>query len=309
MNLIHAAIIMIKNFNVQKYKHHLLLHLVVFIWGWTGIIGKLISIHAVPLVWVRIWLTVIFIGSAIIFTKESILIPKRQVLKLILVGFLIALHWIFFYRTIQISTVSIAVICLSTSTFFNAVLTPILFKEKTHFYQYAIGILVMFAIAYIFNYQPGYENAIIMGVVSAFFSAAFTTINGKISKDFSPLTFSFYELLGGVVMITPFIIFNEEYANSFIATTSKDWIWLIVLASVCTAFPFIATAKVLRYINSFTVVLAINLEPVYTIIFAYLIFGDAEKMNYQFYIGTAVILFTLFINAYLKKRYENLLEN
>ena len=293
-----------ENLWFQKYKHHLLLHIVVFIWGWTGIIGKLISIHAVPLVWIRIWLTVIFIAAALVLNKESIKIPKKQALKLILVGFLIALHWIFFYRTIQISTVSIAVICLSTSTFFNALLTPILFKEKTHFYQYAIGILVMLAIAYIFNYQPGYESAILMGVVSAFFSAAFTTVNGKISKDFNPLTFSFYELLGGVVMITPFIIFNEEYANSFIATTPSDWFWLVVLASVCTAFPFIATAKVLRYINSFTVVLAINLEPVYTILFAFLIFGDAEKMNFQFYIGTAVILFTLFINAYLKNKYS-----
>lgn len=287
-----------------KYKYHLLLHLVVFIWGWTGIIGKLINVHAVPLVWARIWLTIIFISAAIVFSKESIILRWKQILQLFLVGFLIALHWIFFYRTIQVSTVSIAVICLSTSTFFNAILTPLLFKEKTPMYQYLIGVMVVFAIAYIFNYQPGFENAIIMGIVSAFFSAAFTTINGKISKDYTPLVFSFYELLGGALLLTPFVIYNT-YTESIGNATLSDWLWLTLLASVCTAFPFIATAKILKYIKSFTVILAINLEPVYTIIFAWLIFGDSEKMNYQFYIGTCIILITLFLNAYLKSRYKD----
>ncbi len=286
----------------DSYRHHLLLHLVVFIWGWTGIIGKLINIHAVPLVWARIWLTIIFILIAIIISKESLVINRKRIIQLFLVGFLIALHWIFFYRTIQISTVSIAVICLSTSTFFNAILTPLLFKERTPIYQYIIGIIVILAIAYIFNFQPGYEYALLMGVVSAFFSAAFTTINGKISKNYTPLMFSFYELLGGVILLSPFIIFNTNFSLSIMNAGVKDWLWLTLLASVCTAFPFIATAKILKHIKSFTVILAINLEPVYTIIFAWMIFGESEKMNLQFYIGTGVILCTLFLNAYLKTK-------
>jgi len=295
---------MLQFFTKSKYKNHYLMHLVVFIWGFTGIIGKLVHVHAVPLVWIRIWLTIIFIGIALVIKKENILLPKKKILPLIFYGFLIALHWIFFYRTIQIATVSIAVICLSTSTFFNALLHPIFYKEKFQLYQIGIGLAVVAAIAYIFNYQPGYEKGMIMGIVSAFFSAAFTTINGRESKNYEPLTFSFYELLGGVLLLTPFVIFNPEYYQSFVGASSNDWLWLLVLASVCTAFPFIATAKVLQHINSFTVVLAINLEPIYTIIFAWLIFGDAEKMNPQFYIGTTVILLTLFLNGYLKKRMD-----
>lgn len=284
----------------SKYKYHLLLHLVVFIWGWTGILGKLISIHALPLVWIRIGMTLFFIGYYMYREKPSASIPIKSKMRLMLVGFLIALHWIFFYYTIQISNVSIAVICLSTSTFFNAILNPLFFQVKTKAYEFVIGIIVVLAIAYIFNYQPGFEYAISLGIISAFFSAAFTTINGKLSPQFETSIFSFYELLGGFLFLTPLLFLREEFFTSIAHSTAYDWIWLLLLASVCTAFPFIATAVVLKHIKSFTVILAINLEPVYTIIFAWLLFGDAEKMNIQFYIGTALILLTMVINGLVK---------
>jgi drug/metabolite transporter (DMT)-like permease len=288
-----------------KYRYHFLLHLVVFIWGWTGILGKLISIHAIPMVWLRMGITLVFIVMYLIQQKDNLKIDRKSILQLMLVGTLIALHWIFFYYTIQISNVSIAVICLSTSTFFNAILSPLLFKDKTHLYEFIIGLIVVLAIAYIFNFQPGYEYAILLGIISAFFSAAFTTINGKLSPKYKTSVFSFYELLGGFLFLTPFVFFSSSYQASIVSAQSSDWLWLFVLSSVCTAFPFIATANVLKHIKSFTVILAINLEPVYTIIFAWLIFGDAEKMNIQFYVGTFFILLTLFVNGIIKARRSN----
>jgi drug/metabolite transporter (DMT)-like permease len=286
----------------SKYKYHLLLHLVVFVWGWTGILGKLISIHALPLVWIRIGMTLLLIALYMAKVKPTTHIPLKSKLQLMLVGTLIALHWIFFYYTIQISNVSIAVICLSTSTFFNAILNPLFFKVRTKPYEFLIGIIVVLAIAYIFNYQPGFEYAITLGIVSAFFSAAFTTINGKLSPRFETSLFSFYELLGGFFFLTPLLFIDEQFMHSVYTSSSSDWIWLFILASVCTAFPFFATAVVLKYIKSFTVILAINLEPVYTILFAWLLFGDAEKMNLQFYIGTLLILLTLVLNGIIKAK-------
>jgi len=287
---------------LSKYRYHLLLHLVVFIWGWTGILGKLISIHALPMVWIRMGVTLVFIVIYVYKQKDSYDIGRKSIAKLMLVGVLIALHWIFFYYTIQISNVSIAVICLSTSSFFNSILSPILFRERAHLYEFIIGLVVVLAIAYIFNYQPGFEYAILLGIISAFFSAAFTTINGKLSSKYETSVFSFYEILGGFLFLGPFVFIGDKYTNSIMSSHVNDWFWLFILASVCTAFPFIAAAKVLKHIKSFTVILAINLEPVYTIIFAWLIFGDSEKMNPQFYIGTFVILLTLVINGFIKSR-------
>jgi len=283
-------------------KNFFILHVVVFIWGWTGIIGKLVAMPVLPMIWVRMTATVAMLWLFGLFVKKNFLLVRKEILQLFSTGFLIALHWIFFYQTIKISTVSIAVICLSTSTFFNSILTSIIDKTKPKYYELGISLIVILAIAYIFNYQPGYELGMIYGVISAFFSAAFTTVNGRISKNFDAIVFSVYELLGGVILLSVLLFFFPDNFSKILYASSSDWWYLIILSSVCTAIPFVASAYVLKHISSFTVLLAINLEPVYTIILAYLIFGEQEKMNLPFYVGTFVILFTLFGNAWIKNR-------
>ena len=283
-------------------KNFFILHVVVFIWGWTGIIGKLVAMPVLPMIWVRMTATVAMLWLFGLFVKKNFLLVRKEILQLFSTGFLIALHWIFFYQTIKISTVSIAVICLSTSTFFNSILTSIIDKTKPKYYELGISLIVILAIAYIFNYQPGYELGMIYGVISAFFSAAFTTVNGRISKNFDAIVFSVYELLGGVILLSVLLFFFPDNFSKILYASSSDWWYLIILSSVCTAIPFVASAYVLKHISSFTVLLAINLEPVYTIILAYLIFGEQEKMNLPFYVGTFVILFTLFGNAWVKNR-------
>ncbi len=286
----------------EDRKNFFILHVVVFIWGWTGILGKLIAMPVLPMIWVRMIATVAMLWLFGVIVKKNFLLQKKEIVQLFSTGFLIALHWIFFYQTIKISTVSIAVICLSTSTFFNSILTSIIDKTKPKFYELGISFIVMLAIAYIFNYQPGYELGMIFGVISAFFSAAFTTVNGRISKNFDAIVFSVYELLGGVILLSILLFFFPANFIQLIGASASDWWYLFILSSLCTAIPFVASAYVLKHIPSFSVLLAINLEPVYTIILAYLIFGEQEKMNLPFYVGTMVILLTLFGNAWVKNR-------
>jgi len=286
----------------EDRKNFFILHVVVFIWGWTGILGKLIAMPVLPMIWVRMIATVAMLWLFGVIVKKNFLLQKKEIVQLFSTGFLIALHWIFFYQTIKISTVSIAVICLSTSTFFNSILTSIIDKTNPKFYELGISLIVMLAIAYIFNYQPGYELGMIFGVISAFFSAAFTTVNGRISKNFDAIVFSVYELLGGVILLSILLFFFPANFIQLIGASASDWWYLFILSSLCTAIPFVASAYVLKHIPSFSVLLAINLEPVYTIILAYLIFGEQEKMNLPFYVGTMVILLTLFGNAWVKNR-------
>jgi drug/metabolite transporter (DMT)-like permease len=286
----------------EDKKNFFILHVVVFIWGWTGILGKLIAMPVLPMIWVRMIATVAMLWLFGVIVKKNFLLQQKEIVQLFSTGFLIALHWVFFYQTIKISTVSIAVICLSTSTFFNSILTSIIDKTKPKFYELGISLIVMLAIAYIFNYQPGYELGMIFGVISAFFSAAFTTVNGRISKNFDAIVFSVYELLGGVILLSILLFFFPANFIQLIGASASDWWYLFILSSLCTAIPFVASAYVLKHIPSFTVLLAINLEPVYTIILAYLIFGEQEKMNLPFYVGTLVILLTLFGNAWVKNR-------
>jgi drug/metabolite transporter (DMT)-like permease len=286
----------------EDKKNFFILHIVVFIWGWTGILGKLIAMPVLPMIWVRMFSTLVILVVFGLIVKKNFDINKKALAQLFSTGFLIALHWIFFYQTIKISTVSIAVICLSTSTFFNSILTSIIDKTKPKVYELGISLIVILAIAYIFNYQPGYELGMIFGVVSAFFSAAFTTVNGRISKHFDAIVFSVYEIAGGVILLSVMLFFLPDNFAEIIHASNMDWWYLFILSSICTAVPFVASAYVLKHIPSFTVLLAINLEPVYTIILAYLIFGEQEKMNLPFYIGTLVILLTLFDNAWVKNR-------
>jgi drug/metabolite transporter (DMT)-like permease len=286
----------------EDRKNFFILHVVVFIWGWTGILGKLIAMPVLPMIWVRMISTVAMLWLFGVIVKKNFLLQQKEIVQLFSTGFLIALHWIFFYQTIKISTVSIAVICLSTSTFFNSILTSIIDKTKPKFYELGISLIVMLAIAYIFNYQPGYELGMIFGVISAFFSAAFTTVNGRISKNFDAIVFSVYELLGGVILLSTLLFFFPANFAQLIGASASDWWYLFILSLLCTAIPFVASAYVLKHIPSFSVLLAINLEPVYTIILAYLIFGEQEKMNLPFYVGTMVILLTLFGNAWVKNR-------
>lgn len=286
----------------SKFKYYILLHVVVFVYGFTGIFGGLITLSAVKLVWLRIIIAavVIFIGA--FFSKKSLKINSKNLIKFMGAGCVIALHWITFYWAIKESNISITVICLSSATFFAALLEPIFRKRKLLLYELIFGIFVIIGLAYIFNFQPQHVNGIIIGIISAFLSALFTVINVGIAQDNEPFLVSVYEMLGGIVLITIYLLFTSQINNWVFNVPFLDWLYLILLATICTAFAFVASVKVLKQVSAFTFTLSINLEPIYTIILAFFIFGEKEQMNVEFYVGTIFIVIILFLNAYIKSR-------
>jgi drug/metabolite transporter (DMT)-like permease len=285
--------------NNKSYLH---LHLIVFIWGFTAILGRLITLDALPLVWYRMLFAVGFIFIYIKYKRMPIKIPKRILLKFLVAGLVIALHWFTFFRAIKVSNVSITLACLSTGAFFTSIIEPIFFKKKIIWYEIFFGLIVVFGLSIIFNVEGRYIEGIILALTSAFLSASFAVINSKFVKDYDPTVISYYELGGGVLFFSIFLLFTNSFNSEFFQLTTSDFVYLLILSSVCTAYAFIASTAVMKFLSPYTVMLTINLEPIYGIILAVLIFEDKEQMSPQFYVGAVIILLTVILNGILKSR-------
>lgn len=285
----------------DNFKSYLLLHLIVFIWGFTAILGALISLDAIPLVWWRMLFAVFFILIYIKIKKIKLKIPKKTLFAFLFAGLIIALHWFTFFKAIKVSNVSVTLACLSTGAFFTSILEPLLFGKKIVWYEVLFGLIVIAGLYIIFNVEVDYILGIILALISAFLSALFTVINAKYTKTYLPSVISFYELAGGVGFLSIYILFSGGFTVEFFNLSIEDLGWLTLLASVCTAYAFIASVKVMKYLSPYTVMLTINLEPIYGIILALLVFKDSEHMNPMFYVGAAIILFTVILNGVIKK--------
>lgn len=285
--------------NLKNYLH---LHLLVFIWGFTAILGALISINAIPLVWYRMLFAVIIVLIYFIIKKKSIKIPPKLIIKLFIGGVIIAVHWIAFFTAIKVSNVSVALVSMSTGALFTSLIEPLFFKRKLDFLELFFGLLVISGLYIIFNVDNDYTMGIIYALIASFLSALFTVLNGLYVRDQDAETISFYQLLFGVLFITGFIAFTSGFNIEEFTLTKNDIFYLLILSSICTAYAFIVSVKLMKYLTPYTVMLTINLEPVYGIILAVLFFGEKEKMSTQFYIGALIIFFTVIINGILKNK-------
>ena len=286
----------------SKLKNYLLLHFIVFIWGFTAILGALISLDAVPLVWYRMSLAVIFIVLYFIIKKKSFKVDAKGIFKFFVTGVIIALHWIFFFKAIKVSNVSIALVTMSTGAFFVSLIEPIFFRRKIKPLEIILGLIVIFGLYIIFNFESQYKLGIFYALISSFLSALFSVFNGLFIKKYDANTISLYQLFFGVLFITIYLLLTNGFSFSFFVIQNSDWIYLIILSSVCTAYAFIAAVKVMKYLSPYTVMLTINLEPIYAIILAIFIFGDKEKMQSEFYFGAFIVLFVVLLNGIIKNK-------
>ncbi len=286
-----------QNDNLKSYLH---LHLIVFIWGFTAILGALISLNALSLVWFRMLFAVGFIAIYIGFKKLPIRVSKKALWQFLLLGLIIALHWFTFFHAIKISNISITLACLSTGAFFTALLEPILYQKKIVWYEVFFGLLVFFGLYIIFDVEKNYFWGILTALASAFLSALFSVINSKLVKSHDATVISFYELSGGVVFFTFLLLFTHSFTPAFFSLSSKDFMYLMILSSVCTAYAFIASTSIMKFLSPYTVMLTINLEPIYGIILAVLIFKEKERMSFEFYIGAVIILLIVLLNSIIK---------
>ena len=283
--------------NLKSYFH---LHLIVFIWGFTAILGALISLDALPLVWFRMLFAVGFIAIYIGFKKLPLGVSKKALLQFLFSGLIIALHWYTFFHAIKISNISITLACLSTGAFFASLLEPILYGKKIVWYEVFFGLLVVFGLYIIFNIEGNYFWGMLTALTSAFLSALFAVINSKLVKSHDATVISFYELSGGVVFFTFLLLFTHSFSSDFFMLSTKDFMYLMILSSVCTAYAFIASTSIMKFLSPYTVMLTINLEPIYGIILAVLVFKEKERMSFEFYIGAVIILLTVLLNSVIK---------
>ena len=303
-----------KNKSVKSYFH---LHLIVFIWGFTAILGALISLKALDLVWYRMLFAVVFILIFIATKKISLKISLKTLIAFLFSGLIISLHWLTFFEAIKVSSISVTLACLSTGSFFAAILEPIYYRKKINWLDLLFGIFAIIGLYFVTSSQiPSGSNLInvifanesnvILGIklalISAFLSALFSVINGKFAQEYNASVISFYELLGGVLCLSIYLFYINGFSTQFFSISMSDLLWLLILSSICTAYAFIASVGVMKYLSPYTVMLTINLEPIYGIILALLIFKDKEKMNPEFYLGAAIILLTVILNGILKNR-------
>lgn len=286
------------NDNLKSYLH---LHFIVFIWGFTAVLGALISLDALPLVWFRMGLASVFIVLYLWFKKIPSKVPVKTLLGFLFAGLVITLHWLTFFKAIKVSNVSVTLACLSTGAFFVSFLEPLLNGKKIIWYEVFFGLIVIFGLGIIFKVEGNYVEGIVLALTSAFLSALFSVINSKYAKAYNPSVISFYEISSGVLFLSLYLVLTNGFNASFFQISASDWYYLAILSSVCTAYAFIASVKVMKFLSPYTVMLTINLEPIYGIILAVIVFHEKEKMSPGFYIGAFIILLTVIANGLVKR--------
>ncbi|MFT6138512.1 MAG: drug/metabolite transporter (DMT)-like permease [Patiriisocius sp.] len=285
-----------------KLLNYLHLHFIVFIWGFTAVLGALISIDALPLVWFRMLIATGLILIWISYKKKSLRFTPKTLAAFFIGGLIIALHWLAFFGAIKVANVSVTLAIMSTGAFFTSFLEPLFYKRKIIGYEVLFGLIVIAGLYIIFRVEGDYFNGMILALCSSFLGALFSVINGKFAVKYDASAISFYELGFGVLCISVYLLFTGSFSVEFFQLSTKDWIYLFILASACTAYAFIASVHVMKWISPYTVMLTINMEPVYGIILALLILGDAENMSSQFYYGAALIIATVVANGIIKNR-------
>ncbi len=287
----------------DKLKSYLHLHLIVFIWGFTAVLGALISIPADEIVWYRMLMASIFLGFYIGFSKKSFRITWTSLLQLTFVGLLIALHWIFFFHAIHVSNVSITLSVFSLGAFLASLLEPLFYGRKVLWYEVFFGVIILVALSIIMQVEMGYLKGMIYAFVSIVLGVLFTLFNGKLIQKHDSAVITFYEFLAGVLFISCYFVFQNKFTLDFFNVSLTNWSLLFLLSSICTAYAFTASVKVMKQLSPYTVMLTTNLEPVYGIILAFFIIGEKEKMSVSFYGGALLIIAVVILNGILK--YKN----
>ena len=287
-------------------KSHILLHFVILIWGFTGILGKLISIPSESIVWYRMLIAFVSLGAYLQFRKKSMVVTNAQLVNYVLTGMVVALHWVLFFEAIKVSNVSVTLATLASATLFTSIIEPLFFRKRVIPYELLFGLLVIIGLGMIFTFETAYTLGILYALGSAFCASLFTTINGKfIENKGNATSITLYEMMGGVVGVSAYFLLTSQWEMFAQIPLALDWAYLLILGILCTAFAFVASVEVMKELSPYTVSISINMEPIYAILLALFFFGEEERMTPQFYLGAFLIMSTIFANGWLKKRMKS----
>ncbi|HEY0054130.1 MAG TPA: EamA family transporter [Pedobacter sp.] len=286
-----------------RRRNLLVLHVTVFVWGFTGILGALISINATQLVWYRVLIAFFSLYLYFQIRGVDLKLSRNAFLKLFFTGAIVAAHWILFFQSIKSSTVSVTLVCLSSLTLFTAILEPLLKRQKISRLEIVTGLAIISGIYLIFEFEGKYTLGIILGLLSALCASIFSIINSKQIQNRDASIISFYELIGAWVWITIYMMATNGFDNGLNLNVS-DLFYLVVLGTICTSIAYVAGVAVMKFLSAFRVALITNLEPVYGIILAHLFLGKKEHMTPGFYVGALIILTSVFLYPFIKHRLE-----
>ena len=285
---------------MSSFKRSLIqLHVFVFLAGLTAPIGNLIQLNGLILVFYRMLLTVLALIPIYLMHQQASQISLKDKVKLMFIGVLIAIHWVCFYGSIKLANVSIALVCISSVGIFTAMLEPLIFKSKFIWNDILIGLLSLIGILFIFQFDIHFRTGILVGLVSALFASIFTIINKRLTVQYTTQTIQTFEMLGGFGFLAIVILSINAYQhNAFVIPTQRDWFWLIILALVCTVLANHLMLNALKRISAFTLNVTLNLEPVYGIIIAILLFQEHKQMGKGFYIGIVLIAISVMLQMF-----------
>ncbi len=286
-------------------KAFLQLHLAVFLAGFTGIMGRIISLDEGLLVWYRLLITSLTMILLFTVTRKLQRVPFNDILKLAGIGLLAALHWVAFYGSIKSANVSVALVCFSSVGFFTALAEPLILRVRIRWADVFLGVVVMAGIYIIFHFDPRYKKGIILGVAAAVLLAFVMILIKQYLHKFNPETVLTYQLSGGLIALTALMpLYLQRFPTSYLVPDLHDWIWLLVLAWFCSVIAFQLSVYALKKLSAFTVNLTFNLEPVYGILLAFAIYHENELLNRWFYVGFAMIAAALAIHVILLVKQE-----
>ena len=286
-------------------KAYIQLHLSIFLWGFTGIFGRAIDLSEGVLVWYRLFITVSILLLLAWRNKNILKVRGKPFYRMSYIGFIVAIHWLFFYGAIKYSNASIGLSCLSTISVFTCLLDPIINKKKIHFGEMALALFSAFGMLLIFQVQEFQRTGIILGLIAAFMSSYFTILNKKLSDQFPSETITIYELGSGLFWLTLLMpIYLWLFPTNHLVPAGKDWLLLPVFCVFCTVIPFNLSLKALKKLSAYTSNLSINLEPVYGILLAFVFYHEQKELKPGFYAGTAIILMAVILYMIMKHRRE-----
>jgi drug/metabolite transporter (DMT)-like permease len=288
----------------SKFKYHILMHLIIFVWGFTGILGKLIHLDAYAIVWHRLLIAVTGFALFLFLTKRDLrTASKNELFKLCGTGVVIALHWMTFYKAIELSTASLGILCLSTTTLHVTWLEPLIMKRRFSIIEFLMGLVVIYGIYFVSSDFNAKEiEALKYGLTSALLAAMFSVFNARMSQEVLPYKMSFYELSSALVFVTIYMLFMGRLDSSLFQMAVSDLLWLLFLGLVCTSIAFLISIEVVKRLGAFTFSLSVNLEPVYTILLAIFILNEDEVLGTDFYLGSGLIVVVIVLNALIKNR-------
>ena len=283
------------------------LHFIILLWGFTAILGMLITIPPVELVFYRTFLSAFFLALLLITRGTSFKLGNKSILHILLTGVLIGAHWITFFQSARVSNVSVSLAGFATIALWTSILEPLILAKKFQWYELLLGLVIVIGLYIIFQFEFQHAWGLTLGVISAFLGALFTVLNGRFTHDFDHYAITFYEMIGATISIGLVLPWygNSQLNGLQLLPTSMDWIYLVILALVCTVYAYSISVELMKRISAFAINLTVNLEPVYGIILAVIIFGEQERMTSGFYWGTAVILLAVLSYPVLNRLFSS----